>query len=522
MRTSPPLRNHPSKLFVEITTRCNLRCRMCVKEIWDKKKMEGDLSSATFAALEPALPHLDALILNGVGEPLLDPRLERFIRQARNRMQPDSWVGFQTNGLLLDEARALSLVRAGLGRICISVDAVSPEKFKEIRKGGEGHDVQRALEVISAVKARTGQGLPKIGIEFVIMRDNLPELPAVLRWAASYGVDFAIVTHVLPYVEECVGQVAYEANMDASLDLFKRWEKKAESEGVDLRVYATVLKKQASSPNDHDLVVFAEDLLADGAQGENLLRARDIYPGDGDWNRAVEQIFAGFDELQRQGGHREGIEGLLGSWRRGAGRRDLIECLVKLWKNLRTSRELKIVVMVEAMEAEAQLQSIYLNVRNLIERDVAWPNELGRMFRELTLVAAENRIDLHLPAVTPLSNRQCDFVEDGSVFISCKGDVHPCYFLWHGYSCHFPGRKKHVAPRSFGNLADAGILEIWNSEAFRTFREDVTRYDYPFCSNCDVVPCEFMESEEFSQDCYGNSIPCADCYWGMGLFNCLR
>jgi MoaA/NifB/PqqE/SkfB family radical SAM enzyme len=28
----PTLRPHPSKLFVEVTTRCNLRCAMCVKE----------------------------------------------------------------------------------------------------------------------------------------------------------------------------------------------------------------------------------------------------------------------------------------------------------------------------------------------------------------------------------------------------------------------------------------------------------------------------------------------------------
>ena len=32
----PPRRPWPSRLFVETTTRCNLNCRMCVKETWDR------------------------------------------------------------------------------------------------------------------------------------------------------------------------------------------------------------------------------------------------------------------------------------------------------------------------------------------------------------------------------------------------------------------------------------------------------------------------------------------------------
>ena len=51
-------REYPSRLFVETTTRCNLKCRMCVKQSGDGGICEGDLSPSLFAALEPALPHL--------------------------------------------------------------------------------------------------------------------------------------------------------------------------------------------------------------------------------------------------------------------------------------------------------------------------------------------------------------------------------------------------------------------------------------------------------------------------------
>src|SRR5512135_1193884 len=101
----PALRNHPSKLFVETTTRCNMKCQMCVKQTMGSGLIEGDLSLSTFETIESALPNVEALILNGIGEPLLHPDLEEFIRRAKRLMPVGSWVGFQTNGLLLDEVR---------------------------------------------------------------------------------------------------------------------------------------------------------------------------------------------------------------------------------------------------------------------------------------------------------------------------------------------------------------------------------------------------------------------------------
>ncbi|HEX9080538.1 MAG TPA: hypothetical protein VF795_13165, partial [Desulfuromonadaceae bacterium] len=83
---APALRPYPSKLFVETTTRCNLGCVMCVKQADGCGMTDGDLQPALFAALEPAFPHLEALVLNGVGEPLLNPGLEGYIRRARGAM----------------------------------------------------------------------------------------------------------------------------------------------------------------------------------------------------------------------------------------------------------------------------------------------------------------------------------------------------------------------------------------------------------------------------------------------------
>lgn len=157
---------------------------MCVKQTWGDAAAEGSLAPDLYERLRPALPRLEALILNGIGEPLLHPLLAAFIRTAKEFMPAGSWVGFQSNGLLLDWDRARSLVAAGLDRICISVDTVDPAVYRTIRSGGEFADLERAFAALLEAKRAGGGSTLRIGIEFVVLRDNLRQLPGVLRWGA--------------------------------------------------------------------------------------------------------------------------------------------------------------------------------------------------------------------------------------------------------------------------------------------------------------------------------------------------
>lgn len=74
----------------------------------------------------------------------------------------------------------------------------------------------------------------------------------------------------------------------------------------------------------------------------------------------------------------------------------------------------------------------------------------------------------------------------------------------------------------FGDLKEKGLGEIWHGPEFLAFRKEVLHHEYPFCSNCNLVPCEYLYAEEFVHDCYVNKVPCGDCFWCMGLFNCLQ
>jgi putative metalloenzyme radical SAM/SPASM domain maturase len=403
-----------------------------MKQNGEKRCVDGDLASETFEALKPVMPRLDALVLNGVGEPLLNLQLEQFIRTARTLMPDHGWVGFQSNGLLLTDLRAVSLAEAGLDRICLSLDGATPETFRSVRAGGELASVDRALDAMAGAKTLCGHPELKVGVEYVVMRSNLRELPAALRWSAERGASFAIVSHMLPYDEAHADQCSYDLCTDEALALFHVWKDKAEVVGVKIEHY--------------------------------------------------------FDLL---------------------------------WKYDRTPEEQRIVAFVGAMRADALRRGVTLDLKRLLAFDYERHMELHEVFAEATEVAAQVGMDLHLPQPAPSEKRNCEFVRHGGAFVSWDGGVHPCYYLWHQCRSYAGGWLHPVEPRLFGNVTESSLLDIWNSREFCSYRENVLKGDYPFCPGCPTAPCDYIQAEPFSQDCYLNNEPCGACLWSSGLFQCL-
>ncbi|HTG00724.1 MAG TPA: radical SAM/SPASM family putative metalloenzyme maturase, partial [Nitrospirota bacterium] len=188
----------------------------------------------------------------------------------------------------------------------------------------------------------------------------------------------------------------------------------------------------------------------------------------------------------------------------------------------KTEEEHRIVALVEEMKNDAVSRGIFLHLDKLFSQGDARAREVEAIFDEARAVALKQGIELHLPLAVPKSVRKCEFVEEGGAFISQDGNVHPCYFLWHRYRCYIDGHEKHVRPQVFGNLHEHDLVTIWNLPGFRSFRENVVSYDYPYCFNCSFALCDYVQHEDFHQDCYVNTEPCGACLWCMGVFHCLR
>ncbi len=178
-----PVAPLPREIYLEVTNRCNLLCETCPRT-HDELEPPADLSPARMMEIADQLPVLERMVLHGVGEPLLNPRLPEMIAYGVGR---GARVVFNTNGVLLDERRGDAVTRAGLAELRVSLDAATPATYARIRGVDLFPRVVRNIEAFTARRRRRGETAPRVSIWATVLRDNLGELVALVHLAGRLG-----------------------------------------------------------------------------------------------------------------------------------------------------------------------------------------------------------------------------------------------------------------------------------------------------------------------------------------------
>jgi len=181
---SPRAGELPRQVYIETTNRCNSRCQTCIRTFHPPEPAR-DLSLDEFAAIVAQFPVLERVALHGIGEPLLVEALPAMIRHVKVR-HPAATVLFNTNAILLDDARQRELVRAGLDEARISLDAASAATYAAIRGVDAFERVVDNVRHFARLLGRTGRA--RLSFWFTTMRENLAELPALVDLAGELGV----------------------------------------------------------------------------------------------------------------------------------------------------------------------------------------------------------------------------------------------------------------------------------------------------------------------------------------------
>lgn len=416
----------PKRIYVEVSTYCNLRCKMCVKFIEGSCIPEHNFNVELFDTLLPDLQNADCLILNGIGEPLIHPQLLRFIQKARQQMG-NREISFQSNGLLLTKERADALLQSGLSSICLSVDLLE-------KKDGE-HSftaINKAVSILEKSRKKINPHF-KIGLETVVSKANYTALPELVHWACDNKIDHVLVSHLIRYDESSENADLFNPNSHGSVTLYEKYKERAEREKID------------------------------------------------------------FDDAQKRYRISYYVE--------------LSEAETSLLKDLRN---------------EAHKLDMRINIPNLIERDIACKG-IEPYFQEAKTIAHHHNLTLDLPPLHALDKRRCRFMEDNAVCISVEGEVTPCHYLWHTYSCRVHREEVKVQKRSFGHLKNMSLQNIWQTPAYTAFRKEALEYKYTHCWNCTQGPCPDLVSADtdLGHDCYGSNVPCGHCQWNLGGVRCL-
>lgn len=221
------LLGYPESLQIAVTTQCNLRCKMCSLTAEGKDYTGRHADLALFKRIEPILPFVSSIKLQGTGEPFLYPRMKEACELA---MKHGVRLNTVTNATIIDDDMARAVVPA-FSEIFVSVDAASPDMYKHIRCGGKLDQVLRGIGFINKYR---GPNL-RLGLAFTIMRDNVHELPDFVRMAKRVNAQLVRASWMVPLKGL---PWTYGQEPTSHRELMARWfeETRAVAAELDMRV----------------------------------------------------------------------------------------------------------------------------------------------------------------------------------------------------------------------------------------------------------------------------------------------
>jgi len=129
----------PFVMYIDPTNACNFKCKFCptsddelLRSVGRTKKiMSLDMFRKIIGDISDFNCRLKLLSLYKDGEPLLNPNFAEMIRIAR-RAGIAERIWTKTNGSLLNPELNRDIIDAGLNHICISIEAVSHDGYRDI------------------------------------------------------------------------------------------------------------------------------------------------------------------------------------------------------------------------------------------------------------------------------------------------------------------------------------------------------------------------------------------------------
>ena len=220
----------PSKLTLQTTDQCNLRCPHCqIPPERKTRSMDGGLLSLLGAQL---LPDLIELHPTNLGEPFAWPHFQALCGML---FEHGVVLDLTTNGTLLD-ARRLEWIAPIARDIKVSFDGATAPTFERFRTGARFdrvcENVRRLTERLDRVRCRR----PTVALQMTLMRDNYQELPQLVELAHQMGAHRVKAYHLFAFRDELREQSLMPTLEHYERVIRPRAEERAHQLGVDVQL----------------------------------------------------------------------------------------------------------------------------------------------------------------------------------------------------------------------------------------------------------------------------------------------
>lgn len=170
---------------------CNLRCPSCRStQILYRRDQLPPLVSEVHQAVEKSLAELLSagfdlkLNITGSGDAFASPLYYDLLQKCE--YSPHLRLELQTNGILMQEKRFTSAMKAMTEFIAVSVDASSSATYEKIRQGGNFSTLQENIVRMNQwIKQGAFPVLRDFKLNFIVQKDNYEEIVDFARWAQS-------------------------------------------------------------------------------------------------------------------------------------------------------------------------------------------------------------------------------------------------------------------------------------------------------------------------------------------------
>ena len=127
---------------------------------------------------------LQLVLLWNYGEPFLNKEIFNIVQYTKKH---GIRVETCTNANFLNEKMAERIVDSGLNKITIPIDGTTQKSHSIYRVGGKLDKVISGIKLL--VEKRGNKNTPEINVDFIVMKHNEKEIPAIKDLVDSLGVD---------------------------------------------------------------------------------------------------------------------------------------------------------------------------------------------------------------------------------------------------------------------------------------------------------------------------------------------
>lgn len=182
------LQSKPMLLKIIPTLECNLRCKMCFQDTYQRL----DLNPSLWQEIKQLYPFAHEITFQG-GEVTLMPEFHKFLNSTELQNNTNININLITNGTILDDKFFNSIKKLHINQITVSLNAATKETYYKITKTHLFDQVIKNIQKLNLASKTHPIKSFTLFLSFVVMKSNFHEIPEFLNFSELYNAQILLL-----------------------------------------------------------------------------------------------------------------------------------------------------------------------------------------------------------------------------------------------------------------------------------------------------------------------------------------